>query len=87
MVVAHDAFWGARMEQMCCQLNKDVALPPCIEPVAHEFIRTYGCDDDEIPSSIIDVPTQTDTQWRSPEASLVMKRTNPTNVCKMCQRP
>jgi exonuclease VII small subunit len=73
MVAARDAFWGARMEQMCCQLDKDVALPPCVEPVAHLFMSTYGCDDDEIPSSIgrenfiIDVPTQTGTQW-SPES-------------------
>jgi hypothetical protein len=30
MVAACDVFWEARMEQMCCQLDKNVALPPCI---------------------------------------------------------
>jgi hypothetical protein len=48
MVIVPDAFWGARMEQMCSQLDKDVALPPCIGPVTHDFMRTHGCDDDEI---------------------------------------
>jgi hypothetical protein len=52
MVVARDAFWGARMEQMCCQLNKNVPLHPCVEPATITFIRTYGCDDNEIPSSV-----------------------------------
>ena len=61
------------MEQMCCQLDKNVILPPCVEPATIKFIRTYGCNDDEIPSSVgrkdftIDVPTQRGTQW-SPES-------------------
>jgi hypothetical protein len=61
------------MEYICYQIDKNVALPPCIKPVAQDFMRTYGCDDDEIPSSTgrenftIDVPTQGGTQW-SPES-------------------
>jgi hypothetical protein len=67
------AFWEAMMEQMCCQLDKNVPLPPCVEPATVTFIRTYGCNDDEIPSSIgrknftINVSTQRGTQW-SPES-------------------
>jgi hypothetical protein len=52
MVVVCDAFWGARMEQMCCQLDKNVAMTCCIEPAAHNFVRTYVCNYDEIPSSV-----------------------------------
>jgi hypothetical protein len=69
MVAACDVFWAARMEQMCCQLDKDVALPPCVLEIAHVFIKTNGCDDDEIPSSVgrenltIETPTQRGTQW------------------------
>jgi hypothetical protein len=50
MVLAHDAFWGAWMEQMCYQCDKNVPLPPCFETATVTFIRTYGCNDNEIPS-------------------------------------
>jgi hypothetical protein len=78
MAIAKVAYWRAKSEQVCCQLNNTVRLPDCVEKIAHDYIQINGYADEDIPAHYcgrdgtidvtIDVPTQRGTQ--SPPESL-----------------